>query len=294
MPFYVTVCRTTERRLGLRFTCLTTRAVHVEIVPSLDTSSCVIGIERFVSRRGTADLISSDNGINFIEAEKKLRESVGKWNIVNIAAELAHKGLKRRFNPPSTLHQGGIWESLLCSFKRVLCTILGTRRLTDEVLHCLVKHNLNSCPLTSVSADRCNLNSITTNHILLGKNSTVVISLVGINDFDQRKRHARAQSYANAIWSRCIREYEPTLSRRSKFQTPAEQYIKTGDLVWIVDETNRSGYYPTAQIVELHYGSDSVARSAVLRSSTGSLVRPLVKLVPVFPTSSSELEDVTW
>ena len=49
----------------------------------------------------------------------------------------------------------------------------------------------------------------------------------------------------------------------------------------------------TDLIMELRYGSDSVARSAVLRTSTGSLVRPLVKLVPVFPTSSSGPEDVT-
>ena len=104
---------------------------------------------------------------------------------------------------------------------------------------------------------------------------------------------ARAQSYANAIWSRWIREYVLTLNRRYKWQTPAEQHLKTGDLVWIVEETDPRGYYPTARIVELRYGSDSVKRSAVLRTSTGSLVRPLVKLVPVFPTSSSGPEDVT-
>ena len=81
--------------------------------------------------------------------------------------------------------------------------------------------------------------------------------------------------------------------RRSKWQTLAEQHLKTGDLVWINEETNPSGYYTTARIVDLRYGSDSVARSAVLRTSAGSLVRPLVKLVPVFPTSSSRPEDVT-
>ena len=92
--FYVTVRRTTEKRWGFRFTCLTTRAVHVEIITSTDTSSCVMGVERFVSRRGTSAMIWSDNGTNFIKAEKELRESTEKWNVVNIAAELAHKGNK--------------------------------------------------------------------------------------------------------------------------------------------------------------------------------------------------------
>ena len=56
-PFYVTVRRTSEKRWGFLFTCLTTRAVHVEIVPSMDASSCVMGVERFVSRRGTPAII---------------------------------------------------------------------------------------------------------------------------------------------------------------------------------------------------------------------------------------------
>ena len=213
-PFYVTIRRTTEKRWGFFITCLTIRAVHVEIVTSMDTSSCFMGVEWFVSRRGTPAIISSDNGTNFIGAEKEFRESIEKWNVVNIAADFAHKDIKWRFNPPSAQDQGGIWERLVRSFKRVLYTILGTRRLTVEVLH-------------------------------------------------------------------------------TKWQTSAEQHLKAGDLVWIVEETNPRGYYPTARIVELRYGSDSVRSSAVLRTSTGSLVCPLVKLAPVFPTSSSGPENVT-
>ena len=57
VPFYVTVRRTTKKRWGFLFTCLTTRAVHVEVVPSMDTSSCVLGVERFVSRRVTPAMI---------------------------------------------------------------------------------------------------------------------------------------------------------------------------------------------------------------------------------------------
>ena len=203
-PFYVTVRRTTEKRWAFLFTCLTTRAVHVEIVTFMDTSSCVMGVERFVSRRGSPALIWSENGTNFIGAEKELGESIEKWNVVNIAAELAHKVIKWRFNPPSAPHQGGIWERLVRSFKHVLYTILGTRRLTDKVLHttfCLVENALNSRPLTPVSTDPCNLNALTPIHFLLGEHSDRIPSVVGNNEFDHRKRYARAQSYANAIWS---------------------------------------------------------------------------------------------
>ena len=205
----------------------------------------------------------SDNGTNFIGAEKELREGIEKWNVFNIAAELAHKGgVKWRFNPPSAPHQGGIWESLVRSFKRLLYTILGTRRLMHEVLHttfCLVENALNSRPLTPVNSDPCDLNALTPNLFLLGEYSTGFLSLVGNNDFDHSKRYARSQLYANAISSRWIREYVT--------KTPAEQHRVTGDLVWIVEETNPRGYYPNARNVELRYRSDSVARSAVLRMS---------------------------
>ena len=259
------------------------------------TSLLPLGVERFVSPRGTPAMIWSDSVTNFIGAEKELRECMEKWNTLNIAAEFAHKSIKWRFNPPSSIHQCGIWERLVRSFKRVLYTIIGKRRLTDEVLNtnfCLVEHALNSRPSTPVSADPSGLGAITHNHFLLGNQATRILSIVGVDEFDHRKRYARAQSYANAIWARWLKEYVPSLNRRSKWQTPAEQHLKVGDLIWIVEESNPRVYYPTARVEELRYGSEIVARSAVVRTSFGSLVRPLVKLAPILPTSSSGLEDV--
>ena len=71
-PFLVTIRRITEKRWGFLFTCLTTRAVHIELVPSLDTSSCVMGVERSIARRGTPTNFMSDNGTNFVGAQKEL------------------------------------------------------------------------------------------------------------------------------------------------------------------------------------------------------------------------------
>ena len=118
-PFYVTVRMTKERRWGFLLTCLTTRAVHVEIIPSMDASSCVMGVERFVSRRGTPAIIWSDNGTDFVGAEKELHENIEKWKTINIVVGLSHKVIKWKVNPPSAPHQGGIWERLVRSFKRI-------------------------------------------------------------------------------------------------------------------------------------------------------------------------------
>ena len=179
-----------------------------------------MGVERFVSCRGTPAMIWWDNGPNFIGAEKELSGCIQKWNTLNIATELAHKDTKWRFNPPSEPHQGGILERLVRSFNKVLYTILGTRRLTDEVLNttfCLVEHALTARPLTPISADPSNLGAITPNHFLLGDQATGTPSIVGVNEFDHDKQYARAQSYTNAIWARWLQEYVPALSRRSKW-----------------------------------------------------------------------------
>ena len=185
----------------------------------MDNSSCVIVVKRFVSRRGTPAMIWSDNDTNFIGAEKELCKCVEKWNTLNIAAELAHKAIRWRFNPPSAPHQGDIWERLVRSFKRVLYAILGTRYHTDEVLNttiCLVEYALNSCPITPVSGNPSNLGAITSNHFLLGNQATRIPSISGVDEFGHRKRYARAHSYATAIWARWLKEYVPALIRRSK------------------------------------------------------------------------------
>ena len=104
-PLYVPVRRSTEKRCGFLFTCLTTRAVHLEIVPSLDASSCVMGIERFIARRGTPNTIWSDNGTNFVGAEKELLACIKSW--YSMAPTIfAHKGVAWNFNPPGAPHHG--------------------------------------------------------------------------------------------------------------------------------------------------------------------------------------------
>ena len=115
-PFFVTVRRSTEKRWAFLFTCLTTRAIHLEVVASLDTSSCVAGIERFIARRGTPSIFWSDNGTNFVGAEKELIEAVKAWN-ERAPSALVRLDVKWKFNPPSAPHHGGPWEIMVKSSK---------------------------------------------------------------------------------------------------------------------------------------------------------------------------------
>ena len=86
-------------------------------------------------------------------------------------AAFAHAGITWKFNPPSVPHHGGSWDIMVRSCKRVFYCILGTRKLTDEVLSttlCLVEQALNARPITSVTDDPEDLEALTPNHFSLG------------------------------------------------------------------------------------------------------------------------------
>ena len=92
-----------------------------------------MGIERFIARRGTPSTIWSDNGTNFVGAERELLACIKSWN--GMAQTIfAHEGATWKFNPPGAPHHGGPWERLVPSVKRVLSGFLGSRRVTEEVL----------------------------------------------------------------------------------------------------------------------------------------------------------------
>ena len=60
-PFEFKSIRRTMKRWCCLFTCLTTRAVHIEVAQSLDTESCLAGVTRFIARRSYPNTIISDN-----------------------------------------------------------------------------------------------------------------------------------------------------------------------------------------------------------------------------------------
>lgn len=109
-PFEVKCERATVKRYGVVFTCLNIRAVHIEVAQTLNTDSCINAIRRFVARRGPIKVMRSDNGTNFVRAERELREDVQSLNNTQIQTTLLSKGICWLLNPPSGSYHGGVWE----------------------------------------------------------------------------------------------------------------------------------------------------------------------------------------
>jgi hypothetical protein len=88
-PFVVKRGRTELKRYGCLFTCLTLRAIHIEVVHSLETDSFILALQRFVCRRGQVEIIRSDNATNFVGAANEIRRAIEKeWNHEKISSFL--------------------------------------------------------------------------------------------------------------------------------------------------------------------------------------------------------------
>ena len=154
-PVTVTIGRRHEKRWGALFTCLTTRAVHLELVASLSTDSALLALRRMAARRGWPRVMFSDNGTNFRGADAELRSTYKEWipDLQNIGLR---NGMDWRFIPPGAPHMGGAWERLVRSVKTALSATLHQRAPKEEVLLTLLveaEHIVNSRPLTHVSVD---------------------------------------------------------------------------------------------------------------------------------------------
>jgi hypothetical protein len=237
-PFEVKQGRSYVKRYGVIFTCLSSRAVHIEIASSLDTDSYINAMRRFIARRGPVKLMRSDNGSNFTSAEKELKQSIEEWNLSAINSEMQQRNIDWRFNPPAGSHFGGVWERLIKSIRQVLKGILRQQILSDEVLStlmCEVESILNSRPITRNSDNINDLEALTPNHLLLLNRKPMLPPGIFVKTDNYVKRRWRQVQYlANLFWSRWTKEYLPLLQERQKWHC-AKRNLQVGDIVLVVD-----------------------------------------------------------
>ena len=134
-PMNVKRGRVTEKRWRCIFTCLTTRAVHLELGGGLTTDSFIMALRRFRGRRGDPKTIRSDNGTNFVGADRELAESLTLWNQERITGELTREGITWYFNPPSAPHMGEIFESMVKQVKTAMKTVINNQVLPVNTLY---------------------------------------------------------------------------------------------------------------------------------------------------------------
>ena len=235
----------TKRYLCL-FTCAQTRAVHLEIAYGLDTDSFLNAFYRMVSRRGLPKVIISDNGTNFVGANRELKDLLKHLDRDKIVNSTANQGIKWKFNPPLAPHFGGVHESLIKSAKLTIYAILQSADIThEELLSAFVGAEglMNSRPLTYQSSNPNDEEVLTPNHFLFGQIGGVFApESVDETIFSPRKRWRRVQELVKHFWKRWLREYLPTLGSRKKWHKTHRNF-KAGDIVFVVEPDAHRGTY---------------------------------------------------
>ena len=280
-PFMVQVKRSRVKRYGAIFTCLASRAIHIEVAHSLDTDSYINALRRFIARRGQVTKMLSDNGTNFIGAERELRQAIGQWNLDQINQAMLQRNIDWKFNPPAGSHFGGVWERLIKSIRSAVNSTVREQVLDDERLNtlmCEVEAVLNSRPITK-NSDQCNdLEALTPNHLLTLKSMpNLPPGLFDQSDNYCRRRWRQIQYMANLFWKRWSHEYLPLLQERQKWHE-VKRNIKIGDVVLIVDSNAPRNSWPMGVIVETMPDSLGLVRQVKEKTVTNILVRPIDKL----------------
>ena len=227
-PWYVRKGRSEVKRYGVLFTCMASRAIHLEIAHSLDTDSFINAYRRFVGRRGPIRQLRSDQGTNFVGAKNELESALQEMDDGKVRRELLKENcdwIDFKMNVPNASHMGGVWERQIRTVRSIMSSLLDHHgaQLDDESLQTFMVEAeaiANSRPLTvdSLNSPHCP-EPLTPNHLLTMK-SKVVLPPPGIfQQTDQycRKRWRRVQYLANEFWNRWRREYIQSLQLRQKW-----------------------------------------------------------------------------
>ena len=281
-PFMVKQGRSRVKRYGCLFTCLTSRAVHIEIAHTLDQDSFICALQRFSSRRGKPEVMYSDNGTNFRGGYRELTESIASWNEDKLNKTLAQQQIQWHFNPPSASHMGGIWERMIRATRHVLAHLLKEQCVSDETLLTLmteVERVLNDRPLTAVDDHSDSSEPLTPSKLLLLRsNTSLPMGVFSKSDRYSRRWWRQAQYLADVFWLRWVREYLPLLQERQKW-CEVKRNFNVNDIVLVVDETLPRGRWPLGRVLETYPDSKGQVRSVKLRFGGSDKVRPIHKLV---------------
>ena len=115
--------------MGVLFTCLTIRCVHLELVDFIDTDSFIDALHRFVNRRCRPEVMYSDRGTNFVGASTELQMVLEALDHEAISDFASRFNFRWQFNPPASPHMGGVWERLVRSVKQVMSGLMGEKDL---------------------------------------------------------------------------------------------------------------------------------------------------------------------
>ena len=292
-PLYVKDIYTKSESMNKAFiviyTCASSRAVHLDLVPDASSSSFIRSFQRFIGRRGAPSRVLSDNSKTFKNTEVK--------NFVS------SRGITWRYNIPRSPWWGGFFERLVRSVKRCLKKSLATARLSYEELLTLIiqiEGVLNSRPLTYVNEDGGE--PLTPSHLVLGKRllSTASTQNKGTMQPENLKSTLKRRKYLETVlthfWKRWRDDYLTQLREHHRPSKKEGPTVRVGDVVSVKEDKIPRHNWSMARVQRLVTGRDGKVRAAVIkvhdkRGNLTQMYRPLQKLFPFELENSKEEEE---
>lgn len=274
------------------FICMVTRAIHLEAVTDMTAKAFIAAFRRFTSRRGHCRDIYSDNGTNFVGADKQLRDMFNSAKS-SIPGEIAELLVVERttwhFIPPHAPNFGGLWEAGVRSTKTHLRKVIGDATLTYEELATVlaqVEACLNSRPITVLSDNPNDPLPLTPGHFLIGE------PLLNLSDenyancnISSLDRWRLTQKMLKDFWNRWYKEYLTNLNQRYKWNTKKSE-PDIDDIVILKEDNIPPSKWILGKIIQKHVGPDGTTRVVSIKCKNGVYKRPVSKLC-VLPKQST-------
>lgn len=249
-PWLIKEGRKELKRYGVLFTCLSSRAIHLEVSAILETDSFINALRRFINRRGPVQTIRCDQESNLVGAKNELQKALSSMDQTRVRHFLLQRNcdwIEFQLNVPSASHMGGIWERQIRTARNVLSVLLDQcgSQLNDESLQTFmtqVEAVVNSRPLT--------VENLTSAIICLQESP----GEFQCADLYLRKRWKRVQHLANEFWVRWKREFLHTLQLQQKWMRPRGN-LQQGDVIISNDNLPRN-IWQTARVEEAYGDPD--------------------------------------
>lgn len=305
-PIRVKVQNEVSKMWVCLFSCLVTRAIHLEPVTDYSSREFLNALIRFVSRRGRPKLIISDNAAQFrlvsILSERAWRR---KPTDPAVHEYCAKNGIQWRFITELAPWQGGHYERLVGVVKAVLKTAIGRRFLfwTDLVtMLAETEAIVNSRPITYVGADDDIGSTLRPADFLTGlpldvSSSNDDFSVAELSEgarvlanlWKQRKR------YLDKLWRKWYDLYLLALRERSDSQHRQkrganEESPSVGEVVLLRDPDVPRGQWKLARVQKVIGNANGRPRTVEIKLPNDVVLRRTVNfLVPLeLPLQASD------
>lgn len=268
-PIKVNISRNVcAERYILVYSCLTTRALHLELIESLNTDATLIALQNCINLRGAPATITSDNGTNFVGANNTIQRTTNMWNERLLTNNIIIVPIKWKFGPAKASHMQGSVERMVGLVKSTLKTTL--LMLRKQI------HNINDFTLRGILFEIIGIlnnrplnidesyDIITPNSFLMQKNNFQEVPHCDFSEKTNLKNNwENVKKFTSSLWKTWVESYLPSILSREKWIDKTEP-LKVGDLVITVDN-NVTDSWRFGKIIETTEGSNNQVRKVKIQ-----------------------------